>query len=344
MSVITNPSSGGGGGMAIGGSVTSGTQGSVLFIGAGGVLAQDNANFFWDDTNYILKLGATNGSAALYIDNIPAVYRVPNGSGDNWFEAGAGNTTVSGSNNFGTGTNSLTNITTSVSNTAIGANCLSLLVDNGDNIAIGGLILNQGAHLSGNIGVGFNLFGSLGYFGTTETNNVAVGSTIVGSAYTNVHDNTMIGSQIAYFTSSTALYYNVCIGPQVAKNISGAINYSTLVGNAVLQDATSIVQSTVIGGWVGPSSVPISNIIALADGSNPTNPQVDWNYTTANVWTFQYPIAVPGGTNPVISTISPVTSGAGASVGTLTNAPSAGNPTSWIPINDNGTTRYIPAW
>ncbi|HZV21904.1 MAG TPA: hypothetical protein VE986_10210, partial [Hyphomicrobiales bacterium] len=37
-------------------------------------------------------------------------------------------------------------------------------------------------------------------------------------------------------------------------------------------------------------------------------------------------------------------SGAGAATGTLTNAPTAGNPTKWIPIDDNGTTRYIPAW
>lgn len=36
--------------------------------------------------------------------------------------------------------------------------------------------------------------------------------------------------------------------------------------------------------------------------------------------------------------------GAGAAAGTLANAPVAGNPTKWIPINDNGTTRYIPAW
>lgn len=38
------------------------------------------------------------------------------------------------------------------------------------------------------------------------------------------------------------------------------------------------------------------------------------------------------------------TNGAGASVGTLTNAPAAGNPTKWIAVNDNGTTRQIPAW
>jgi len=48
-----------GGGMAIGGSITSATAGSVLFAGASGVLAQDNANFFFDDTNNRLGLGTT---------------------------------------------------------------------------------------------------------------------------------------------------------------------------------------------------------------------------------------------------------------------------------------------
>lgn len=44
------------------------------------------------------------------------------------------------------------------------------------------------------------------------------------------------------------------------------------------------------------------------------------------------------------TTSSALTDGAGASTGTLTNAPAAGNPTKWIGINDNGVTRYIPAW
>lgn len=39
-----------------------------------------------------------------------------------------------------------------------------------------------------------------------------------------------------------------------------------------------------------------------------------------------------------------LTNGAAAAAGTLLNAPVAGNPTKWIPINDNGTTRYIPTW
>jgi hypothetical protein len=36
--------------------------------------------------------------------------------------------------------------------------------------------------------------------------------------------------------------------------------------------------------------------------------------------------------------------GAGASIGTLTNAPSAGDPTKWIRIDDNGTPRFVPSW
>lgn len=39
-----------------------------------------------------------------------------------------------------------------------------------------------------------------------------------------------------------------------------------------------------------------------------------------------------------------LTSGAGVATGTLTNAPSAGNPNFWIPVSIAGTTRYIPAW
>jgi len=47
----------GGGGMEIGGLVVDGTPGSVLFIGAGGTLAEDNPNFFYNDTSNALAIG-----------------------------------------------------------------------------------------------------------------------------------------------------------------------------------------------------------------------------------------------------------------------------------------------
>jgi hypothetical protein len=54
-----------GGSMAIGGSITSATAGSVLYAGASGVLAQNNANFFWDNTNNRLGLGTASPSYTL---------------------------------------------------------------------------------------------------------------------------------------------------------------------------------------------------------------------------------------------------------------------------------------
>lgn len=46
----------------------------------------------------------------------------------------------------------------------------------------------------------------------------------------------------------------------------------------------------------------------------------------------------------LIKSTATLSNGAGANVGTLNNAPTAGNPTKWVAIDDNGTTRYIPAW
>ncbi len=46
----------------------------------------------------------------------------------------------------------------------------------------------------------------------------------------------------------------------------------------------------------------------------------------------------------LISSGVALTNGSGASAGTLTNAPSAGNPGKWVEIDDNGTSRYIPTW
>lgn len=59
LSIIKYPVSGGGGGgdMTIGNPVIGGTEGSVLFIGTGGLLSQDNSNFFYNDTADALGVG-----------------------------------------------------------------------------------------------------------------------------------------------------------------------------------------------------------------------------------------------------------------------------------------------
>ena len=71
--------SGGGGSMAIGGSITSATAGSVLYAGASGVLAQSNSNFYYDYTNNRLGLGTTSPEVMLQLgsnDNTNKVFSV----------------------------------------------------------------------------------------------------------------------------------------------------------------------------------------------------------------------------------------------------------------------------
>ncbi len=48
------------------GTTTSFTTGSIVFAGASGVYSQDNANFFWDDTNNRLGVGTTGPSYKLH--------------------------------------------------------------------------------------------------------------------------------------------------------------------------------------------------------------------------------------------------------------------------------------
>jgi len=72
------PAAGGGGsGASIGGAVTGATDGSVLFVGAGGVLAQDNANLFYDvtDAQLVMGAGTVTKPSIIFGDDGTGIYR-----------------------------------------------------------------------------------------------------------------------------------------------------------------------------------------------------------------------------------------------------------------------------
>lgn len=52
---------------SIGSTIPGATQGSIFFAGLGGTLAQDNANFFWDDTNNYLGIGTNTPAENLHV-------------------------------------------------------------------------------------------------------------------------------------------------------------------------------------------------------------------------------------------------------------------------------------
>jgi len=81
--------SGGGAGMAIGGAITSATAGSVLFAGTSGVLQQDNANLFWDDTNNRLGIGTSTPTFTLDVNGnsrVTGTFRQKTSGGSNYFD------------------------------------------------------------------------------------------------------------------------------------------------------------------------------------------------------------------------------------------------------------------
>lgn len=89
-------------------------------------------------------------------------------------------------------------------------------------------------------------------------------------------------------------------------------------------------------------------ITSVSDGvlditNNASTNSVRFTVGAANLLTLNGGLKTTGATF-ALQTATTLTDNAAAQVATMTNGPAAGNPTKWIAINDNGVTRYIPAW
>lgn len=84
--------------------ITGFTTGSVLFVGASAVVTQDNAHFFWDDTNNRLGIGTTTPSFDLEVVGVvratAAVAVGGSGTGVGGSNVQAGSSTVAGYQGF----------------------------------------------------------------------------------------------------------------------------------------------------------------------------------------------------------------------------------------------------
>lgn len=147
------------------------------------------------------------------------------------------------------------------------------------------------------------------------------------------------GTGLAVFNTSPTLV-TPNIGSATASNLLVTTSGAGNVGVNVTRTGGTVGNWT----WYLPSGTDAFQLF----GSG--NPQVHVNNTGTGLGTTTITdrLTVNGAiriNSPIlIATNTSFTNGAGAAAGTLANAPTAGNPTKWIPINDNGTTRYIPAW
>lgn len=125
-------------------------------------------------------------------------------------------------------------------------------------------------------------------------------------------------------------------------NLNRNVQFAT--GNITTQ-RTVLIQAPTYS-FVGASTVSTAATLAISNA-----PQTGANATITNshaLWiqagTARFDGGIIIGTTQLLATNISLTNNAAAQTATLSNAPVAGNPTKWIPINDNGTIRNIPAW
>ena len=207
------------------------------------------------------------------------------------------------------------------------------------NSGTGGSALGAGcqvydyAFAAGNTAVAAPYSVVIGYSSTGATyHTVAIGHQAVCGG------SSASGIAIGYQASAQGAQ-SICIGTS-AVTASGGSNEIAIGTGASASGgyALAIGQGSVAGY---PASIVIGNAQSASTAGDiiigcSGNPTIAVNGSTHNM-------TIPTG-GVLLTTSAALTNGAAANTATMTNAPVSGNPTKWIPISDNGTTRYIPVW
>ena len=175
---------------------------------------------------------------------------------------------------------------------------------------------------SGNGGVAVGMSNSIG---------AHAGCLLIGRGLTSIAANhCMIGS-----TTAGTDYRTFVLGggdTQAVAPAARTIRFTDASGSDTAAGSVTFIAPRATGNAAGGSFVFQTGAVG-ASGS------------TLQVATTQFTILTsPGGAGVPNVRFDNVTNGAGASAGTLANAPSVGNPSFWLPVNIAGNVRYIPCW
>ncbi len=227
-----------------------------------------------------------------------------------------GNISQTGSTTISTGTGAFTH---NGSVTIVSGKTLTLSDATASTSTVTGSLINAGGF--GNAGaayIGGLVSGSAGFrtTGGTATNAASTAYFIYNSGSTNIYSYGPDTSTAGVF-QIVALSSNSSVG-----DIRLSISTAGVVSIPLSTDASSTTTGaiTTLGGISYGSTKSLYGGSVVLSGS------------------------ITHGSATLLTTTVALTNGAAAQAGTLLNAPTAGNPTKWVPINDNGTTRYIPAW
>jgi hypothetical protein len=169
------------------------------------------------------------------------------------------------------------------------------------------------------------------------------GTALSIASATNIPTFTFTGNSRVFFTSSNGLS-GVEFGSTSADNRWQIENRGTNNSGAFW-----ISGGTISGGttqWFGmalTTGVATFNATTDASALGTASVVLSGGLSVAKSIISGGALTTLGG-NFLHATSSALTAGATGNVPTLTAGPVTGNPTKWIAINDNGTTRYIPTW
>ena len=246
MLLLRKAGGGGGGGAAtaIGSALTGATPGSILFAGAGGVLAQDNTNLFWDAANARLGIGTATPNNKLHIPGLlsfdDAKFNVNIGSGN----APAQTT---GTRNLTVGRRCLELNQTGNNNVALGDLTLNKYLGS-DSVAVGAMVLlNDVSAGVPNIGMGTQALGA----NTTGQANIAVGHLSMLNNTTGQYNAAVGAGALQKNTTGSS---NVALGQSaMLNNTTGG--YNMAIGSGALQSSTTGSENVCIGTNAGKNNV-----------------------------------------------------------------------------------------
>lgn len=254
---------GGGGGTAsgesIGDVIGGGTQGSVLFLGPLGTLAQDNSKFFWDDTNF--RLGIGNATPGKPLD-VTGVGRFSTGIITPLIFPNANSTTAIQIDKAD-GTTNIVNIDTTNGRVGIGTNAPAALFD------VGGGTLSA---TSTRVGVGTSVPGAyLDVKGDPNVVNqirIEDSTTIQTFDIYNYQDELSIQASpsLTILTADANGFWGMGIPPQNNERLS-LLNNLTAATNYGLDSRTTGAGTTNIAGYFSSSGATNNYGLLVAAGT-----------------------------------------------------------------------------
>jgi hypothetical protein len=299
-------------------------------------------------TNVVAQKSIVIGDAASYL---PAGYNYSGVViGRNATAIGFGGAIVIGHAAVSTGPNGDVVVIGRSANTTVDS---SVVIGAQANATVGGqsIAIGFGAVTSGGlgnivIGTSANASGATAIVigpssATNKTRNILIGPTVVDN--NTAGNNVFIGNSFASLAGdpgSTVGFFN-------------STPYTTfIVGNAFRSGAPSSLLFRLpdgSGANIAAGSLTIRPGIATGAGAQgsialQTQNAVGAASVLGTVITQVSIVPSTGAAGQANLRIDNVTSGAAAAVGTLNNAPSAGDPTFWLPVNIAGNIRYIPCW